>query len=95
MANVEIQSSPDRLTHPLRKTPTGFKRISWDEALTIAADKLGDIRNTYGPLSLVRCSGAPVSYQARDGFLEFMGCVRIAQPYQHCQHLHGPSDDGF
>jgi anaerobic selenocysteine-containing dehydrogenase len=73
VANVEIQSSPDRLTHPLRKTPTGFKRISWDEALTIAADKLGEIRNNYGPLSLVRCSGAPVSYQARDGFLEFMG----------------------
>lgn len=73
MANVEIQKSPDRLQFPLRKTSTGFKRISWDEALTIAADKLGEIRNQYGPLSLVRCSGAPVSYQARDGFLEFMG----------------------
>ncbi len=73
LANVEIQRSPDRLKSPLLKTPTGFKRISWDEALTIAADKLGEIRNRYGPLSLVRCSGAPVSYQARDGFLEFMG----------------------
>ena len=27
----------------------------------------------YGPLSLVRCSGAPVSYHARDGFRQFMG----------------------
>jgi anaerobic selenocysteine-containing dehydrogenase len=73
LANTEILDSPDRLKHPLLKTKTGFKRISWDEALTIAADRLGDIRTRFGPLSLVRCTGAPVSYQGRDGFLEFMG----------------------
>lgn len=73
VANVEMQRSPDRLTHPLRKTKGGFKRISWDEALTIAADRLSEIRHRHGPHSLVRCTGAPVSYNSRDGFLEFMG----------------------
>jgi anaerobic selenocysteine-containing dehydrogenase len=68
-----IINSKDRLHVPLKKTATGFKRISWDEALQFAAEKLGEIRSKYGPCSLVRCTGAPVSYQCRDGFLEFMG----------------------
>ena len=69
----EVISSEDRLRYPLKKTPAGFKRISWDDALDFAAEKLGEIRSTFGPLSLVRCAGAPVSYQGRDGFLQFMG----------------------
>ena len=73
VANAEIQRSPDRLKYPLLKTKAGFKRISWDEALDIAAGKLGEIRSQWGPFSLVRYAGAPVSYQGRDGFLEFMG----------------------
>ncbi len=73
MANLEMQRSTDRLTHPLRKIPGGFKRISWDEALSIAADRLNEIKHRHGPLSLVRYNGAPVSYKSRDGFSEFMG----------------------
>ncbi len=69
----EVIASKDRLTSPLRKTSKGFKKISWDAALEIAAEKLGDIKERFGPLSLVRCGGAPVSYQCRDGFMQFMG----------------------
>src|SRR5208283_3003372 len=47
--------------------------ISWDEALDLAADRLTRIREQYGPESLVHCHGAPVTYGARDGFLQFMG----------------------
>lgn len=72
-AIAELISSKDRLSHPLKKTRAGFKKISWDEALTLASDRLGEIREKFGPPSLVRCSGAPVSYQARDGLLQFMG----------------------
>jgi anaerobic selenocysteine-containing dehydrogenase len=69
----EMIHSKDRLRYPLKKTSTGFKKISWDEALSLAAQKLGEIRTRFGPASLLRCTGAPVSYQGRDGFLEFMG----------------------
>ncbi|PKN68101.1 MAG: hypothetical protein CVU57_00290 [Deltaproteobacteria bacterium HGW-Deltaproteobacteria-15] len=69
----EIIRSKDRLQYPLRRTPTGFKRITWDEALSFAAEKLGEIRSKFGPLSLLRCIGAPVSYQCRDGFRQFLG----------------------
>jgi anaerobic selenocysteine-containing dehydrogenase len=57
----EIIRSEDRLRYPLQKTETGFKKISWDEALKLAAEKLGEIRSKHGPLSLTRCGGAPVS----------------------------------
>ena len=69
----EIINSENRLKVPLRKTSKGFEAISWDDALDFAAERLGKIRDRFGPFSLVRCGGAPVSYQCRDGFLEFMG----------------------
>jgi anaerobic selenocysteine-containing dehydrogenase len=69
----EVIQSKDRLTVPLRKTSKGFERISWDKALDFAAERLDDIREQFGPLSLARCGGAPVSYQCRDGFMQFMG----------------------
>ena len=69
----EIIQSKDRLTHPLLKSSGGFKQISWDEALDLAAKKLGEIGEKYGPGALVRDIGAPVSYEGRDGFAQFMG----------------------
>jgi len=69
----EVIQGKNRLRYPLRRKRNGFERISWEEALKIAADRLGEIRAAFGPLSLVRCSGAPVSYHARDGFRQFMG----------------------
>ena len=68
-----LVESEERLKFPLKKTKGGFIRISWDEAFDLAADKLTNIREKYGPESLVYINGAPVSYEARDGFLQFMG----------------------
>ena len=68
-----LLESEDRLEFPLKKTKGGFVRISWDEALDLAADRLTKIREKHGPESLVHLSGAPVTYGGRDGFLQFMG----------------------
>ncbi len=65
--------SEDRLKYPMKKTKAGLVRISWDEALSLAAEKLSAAREKFGPQALVHCHGAPVSYGARDGFLQFMG----------------------
>ncbi len=65
--------SKDRLTFPRKKTKGGFARVSWDEALDFAADRLTKIKEAHGPESLVHCHGAPVTYGARDGFVQFMG----------------------
>src|SRR5271157_5754783 len=65
--------SKERLRFPLKKTEGGLAKVSWDEALDLAADRLTKIRQVYGPETLVHCHGAPVTYGARDGFLQFMG----------------------
>ncbi|MBI9092342.1 MAG: molybdopterin-dependent oxidoreductase [Desulfobacterium sp.] len=54
--------SPDRLTSPLLRTGPrgsgGFKKISWDNALDYAAEKLTHLRETYGGSSLIRLGGS-------------------------------------
>ena len=50
---------PNRILYPLKRAP-GTKRgegkyirISWDEALTTIADRLKEIREKYGPYSII------------------------------------------
>lgn len=71
-ASIDIVYSKDRLNSPLIKSKNGFKKISWDDALNFAADKLGELRTKQGPQSLIRFAGAPVSYDGRDSFMQFM-----------------------
>ena len=64
----ELSTSPDRIRQPLKRQGEEFVPISWDEAYDLAAEKLSYVLNEYGPDAVMRCSGAPVSYDARDGF---------------------------
>ena len=54
--------APDRILQPLVRTgPRGsgqFRPASWDEALNITADKLGEIRTRYGPTAVMNSGGA-------------------------------------
>ena len=68
-----LLESEDRLRYPLKKTKAGLARVSWDKALDFAAERLNKLRGRSGPESLVHVHGAPVTYQARDGFRQFMG----------------------
>ncbi len=45
----EYVHSEKRLTHPMIKKNGVFQRASWDEALKLITEKLGDIKNNYGP----------------------------------------------
>jgi anaerobic selenocysteine-containing dehydrogenase len=69
-ATKQVVYSPERLTHPLRRKNGGFQQISWDEALDIVATRLLEIREKYGAETLVRCSGAPMTQAAREGFVQ-------------------------
>lgn len=71
-ANKQLVYSPSRLKHPMRRTSRGFEQISWDEALDQIASNLGEIKNKYGPHTLFRYSGATVTEENRDGFIQFL-----------------------
>jgi anaerobic selenocysteine-containing dehydrogenase len=59
---------PDRLHYPaLRKGPKGlarFERVSWDEALTLIADRMREARDRWGGESIL-----PYSYGGSNGLL--------------------------
>ena len=68
----QVVYSPDRLKYPLRRTNSGFQRISWEEAMDIIATRLLEIRSKYGAETLVRCHGAPVTEANRAGFRQLV-----------------------
>lgn len=72
--NIPIVYHKERLKTPLLKTKKGlFERVSWNEALEFAADRLLYLREKYGQKILVRESGAPYTYEGRDAFLQLLG----------------------
>ena len=44
-------SHPQRFKQPLLKTTSGWREISWEEAIDIAAERLGEVKAKFGPLS--------------------------------------------
>lgn len=44
----DLHEDPDRLRTPIERTPSGWKEISWDEALSKTATKLNNIQQQYG-----------------------------------------------
>ncbi len=49
---------PDRLTQPLVRSATGFRPISYEEALNLAVERLRAIREKYGPDAIAIYGGA-------------------------------------
>ena len=59
VALQDIYLDPNRLRHPVRRTPKGWQRIGWEEALDETASRLREIRNQYGRDSIAFYAGNP------------------------------------
>ncbi|MFD2231862.1 molybdopterin oxidoreductase family protein [Alkalimarinus sediminis] len=44
----DLHEDPDRIRRPIERTDSGWKEISWNEALTKTANRLKDIQHNYG-----------------------------------------------
>ena len=74
------QNSPDRLTTPLLRDGSGFRRISWEEALAFAAERLLAIRAESGPAAILHYrSGGSLGLvkSVVDLFFELLGPVSV------------------
>ncbi len=61
IAIAEVHSDPDRLRTPVRRTASGdFEPIGWDEAFTLAASRLCEIRGRHGADALAVYMGNPI-----------------------------------
>src|SRR5262249_17313067 len=71
-AAPEIVYSPDRLQHPMKRTrpkgdlDPGWVRISWEEAMTMAASRLLDIKAQYGAEAVVFGRATPAASATSD-----------------------------
>jgi anaerobic selenocysteine-containing dehydrogenase len=89
-ASLEYLYHPDRLKSPLKREGERgegkWKPISWDEALTIMADRLAKIKDAYGAESLALTKGAAKGVQdswlAR--FANVFGTPNICDQGQIC-----------
>ena len=52
---------PDRLLYPMRRTPSGFDSISWDEALSRTVGEIQRIQKVYGRDSFAMLSGVSLT----------------------------------
>ncbi len=60
IAFTDVQNDPDRVLHPLRRTPSGeFERVSWDEALDDIAARLKRTWRQHGGSSVGQYFGNP------------------------------------
>lgn len=59
LALKDIHEDPDRLRQPLRRTPSGWQQIPWDEALDEAAEKLIAIQREHGQEAVASYFGNP------------------------------------
>jgi anaerobic selenocysteine-containing dehydrogenase len=62
IAFSEIVNDPDRVTTPLRRTGAGFESVSWDEAMTDIATRLGRIHREHGSEAIGWYFGNPGAF---------------------------------
>ncbi len=75
IAFADVHNDPDRVLHPLRRTPAGdFERVDWETALTDIAARLGSIRSEHGGDAIGGYFGNPSAFNMAHSlwFLAFM-----------------------
>ncbi len=72
IAFTEVQNDPDRVTRPLRRTPTGFEPVSWDDALTDIATRLTAILRRDGSGAVGWYMGNPGAFSYAHTFAALM-----------------------
>lgn len=89
-AAPEIVYSPDRLQYPMKRTrpkgasDPGWVRISWEEAMTLAASRLLDIKARYGAEAVVFSLGTPSGTGTSD---YWQWLVRLACAFGSPNHM--------
>lgn len=80
-------NSPERLTTPLIKENGEFRKATWDEALTLVANKLTDIKTQHGPDSIGVLTSARVTNEDNYVVQKLARAVIKTNNVDHCARL--------
>ena len=83
----DFVSSPERLTTPLIKENGEFREASWDEALTLVADKLTAIKDASGPDSIGCLTSARMTNEENYLVQKLARAVIHTNNVDHCARL--------
>jgi anaerobic selenocysteine-containing dehydrogenase len=64
LAITQLAYHPDRVIYPMKNTATGWKRISWDEALDTVANTFKEVIKEYGAEAIVIGQGTGRDYES-------------------------------
>jgi len=77
----------ERLTSPLIKENGKFKEAGWDEALSLVADRLRDIKSKHGPDSIGVFSSAKITNEENYLAQKFARAAIGTNNVDHCARL--------
>jgi len=83
----EFIHHPDRLTSPLIKVDDSFMEASWDEALTVVADKLVECKEKHGPDSIGFLTSAKATNEDNYLMQKLARAVIGTNNVDHCARL--------
>jgi anaerobic selenocysteine-containing dehydrogenase len=69
----QLYDDPDRLSHPVRRTSSGWEQISWDDAYKEVASGILDIRERYGNRAVGMYAGNPVVHDFAYLYADVLG----------------------
>jgi predicted molibdopterin-dependent oxidoreductase YjgC len=78
---------PDRLRTPLIREGDGFRKASWDEALSLAAEKLASTRDASGPDSIGVFTSAKCTNEENYLLQKLARAVIKTNNVDHCARL--------
>ncbi len=84
IAFAEVHNDPDRVLHPLRRTPAGdFEQVDWETALTDIAARLSAIRSEHGGDAIGGYFGNPSAFNMAHSlwFPAFMSAIGSRNVY--------------
>jgi len=90
-ASLQACYHPDRLAFPMKRTnpkgeDPGWERISWDEALDIIAEKIGEIKEQRGPNSLFSmCGTSRIWCMMTNPLMSLFNSTNSHEAYQICK----------
>jgi len=83
----DFLGSPERLATPLIKENGAFRPAGWDEALTLVARRLGEIKGQYGPDAIGGLCSAKCTNEENFVFQKFVRGGLGTNNVDHCARL--------
>jgi len=83
----EFVTSPNRLTQPLVRKADALQSSSWDEALHLAATRLKEIKEKYGPDSIGVLTSAKCTNEENYLLQKFTRAALGTNNIDHCARL--------